>query len=426
MTNVLDSLLPPEFRYRDGVLHVEGVSVDDLAGRFGTPLYVYSRGHLQRQYRRLADALAELDPLICFAVKSNSNGAVIQTLAAEGAGADVVSSGEIRRARRAGIPASRIVFAGVGKTVEEIEYALEEDILCFTVESEPELDRISACAERRGRSARVDLRVNPDVDPKTHRYTSTGQRENKFGVDLERAMDAYERADRLPRLEIAGLHMHIGSPVMTVDPYAQALAKVAPLCRELKQRFPTFQHLDIGGGLGIRYRPDQAAFDLEAYARTVVDSLRGLGLRVLLEPGRFISGNAGLLVTEVQYLKSNPFKEFVIVDAAMNDLLRPALYDAYHHILPVRQTAETLFGDVVGPVCESGDFFAQDREVPRVGAGDRLALAGAGAYAFAMASTYNSRGRPAEIMVAGERAELVREREGIEDLVRGERLPDWD
>jgi diaminopimelate decarboxylase len=408
------------------MLHIEDMSVDELADRYGTPLYVYSRHHLQHQFRTLADALAGLNPLICFAVKSNSNAAVIQTLAGEGAGADVVSGGEILRARRAGIPSSKIVFAGVGKTVAEIELALEEDILCFTVESEAELDRISACAVRRGRTARVDIRVNPDVDPKTHRYTSTGLKENKFGVDLQRAVAAYERADALPGVEIAGLHMHIGSPVMTVQPYAEALAKVVPLCRELKRRYPRFHHLDIGGGLGIPYRPDQMPFDLQAYAAMLNQELGNAGLDILMEPGRFITGHAGILVTEVQYLKFHPFKQFIIVDAAMNDLLRPALYDAYHPVVPVRETCETRFGDLVGPVCESGDFFAQDRELPAVEPGHRLAIAGAGAYGFAMASTYNSRGRPAEVMVSGRRAELVRERETMDDLIRGERMPAWD
>ena len=417
--------MTPEFTYRDGELYAEGVPVSALAREQGTPLYVYSRSHLRRQYRALAAALRELDPLICFAVKANTSAAVINTFAREGAGADVVSAGEIHRAVAAGIPAGKIVFAGVGKTAAEIAFALEQEIFCFTVESEPELDRLSAEAARLGKVARVDIRVNPDVDPRTHKYTSTGRKENKFGVDLERALRAYARADALPGLEIAGLHMHIGSPILTVAPYAEALEKVVPVCRELRQRFPTFRHLDLGGGFGIPYRPDQPPFDLDGFARTVRDTVRDLGLKIILEPGRLLTGNAGILVTQVQYVKDNPFKQFVVVDAAMNDLLRPALYQAYHHVLPVRETAGTLFGDLVGPVCESADFLAQERELPAVRQGDLLAVLGAGAYGFAMASTYNSRGRPAEVMVDGPRAELVRARESWADLIRGERIPPW-
>jgi diaminopimelate decarboxylase len=414
-----------EFHYQEGTLHAEGVSVATLAETYGTPLYVYSRAHLYRRFRTLAEAMRPLDPLICFAVKANSSAAVIAEFAAMGAGADVVSAGEIFRAERAGIPPSRMVFAGVGKTEAEIAYALGRDILSFTVESEPELERISAVASRLGVVGRVDIRVNPDVDPRTHKYTSTGKGENKFGVDLERARRAYALAARLPGLEIAGMHMHLGSPIMEVRPYAEALAKVVPLCRELQARYPTFRHLDIGGGLGIAYRPDQADFDLSAYAETVIAALDGLDLRILLEPGRSLTGNAGILVTQVQYLKDNPFRQFVIADAGMNDLIRPALYQAYHHVVPVRAGNDTAFGDLVGPVCESGDFLAQERDLPVVAPGDYLAVLGAGAYGYVMASNYNSRGRPAEVMVSGDRAEPVRARETWEDLVRGESLPDW-
>lgn len=414
-----------DFHYRNGDLFAEGVSVADLAREHGTPLYIYSKGHLESQYAVLRDALCEIDPLLCFAVKSNTSAAVMNIFAGLGAGADIVSAGELYRAQRAGIPPSRMVFAGVGKTEAEVEYALEQDILSFTVESEAELARISACARRLGRVGCVDLRVNPDVDPQTHKYTSTGKGENKFGVDLERASAAYERAASLPHLVVAGLHMHIGSPVMTIDPYREALDKVVPFCRELKDRYPSFQHLDIGGGLGISYGPHQEPFDVDAYAGVIVEAVKDLGLKIILEPGRFLTGNAGILVTRVQYIKDSPFKKFVIVDAAMNDLIRPALYEAYHHIVPVRETAETCFGDLVGPVCESGDFFAQDRELPAAAPGDYLAVQGAGAYAFAMASNYNSRGRPAEIMVSGDRAEVVRTRETWDDLVRGETIPAW-
>lgn len=413
------------FEYRNGRLYAEGVAVEDLAAQYGTPLYVYSRGHLQRQYRALKSALHEVAPLICYAVKANTCGAVIATMAAEGAGADVVSGGELFRALRAGVPADRIVFAGVGKTVEEIEYALREGILYFTVESEPELERISACARRIGVPGRVALRVNPDVDPKTHKYTSTGKKENKFGVDLERAHRAYELAARLPGLEIAGLHMHLGSPLADEKPYVEALDKVAGLCAELKTLHPTFRHLDLGGGFGIKYRPQQNEFDLAAFAAAVVPRLKAIGMKVGIEPGRFIVGNAGILVARVQYLKDNPFKKFVVVDAAMNDLIRPPLYDAWHDIRAVRETAGEIQGDVVGPICESGDFMAQDRALPAVQPGDLIAVMSAGAYGFAMASNYNSRGRAAEVMVEGAHHQPVRARETWDDLVRGEHLPDW-
>ena len=415
----------PDFEYRNGTLYAEDVALTDLAERYGTPLYVYSRGHLQDQFRALKSVMEPVKPLICYAVKSNTNAAVIATFAAEGAGADVVSSGELYRARKAGVPSNRIVFAGVGKTEAEIEHALREEILYFTVESEPELERISACAKKLGATGRIALRVNPDVDPKTHKYTSTGKKENKFGVDLERAFAAYELAARLPNLAITSLHMHLGSPIMTATPYAEALAKVKDLCHELKKRFPTFKHIDIGGGLGIPYRPDDKPFDLALFADAVIPPLKELGLTVSMEPGRFLTGNAGVLLTRVEYIKENPFKKFVVIDAAMNDLIRPALYEAYHGVKPVREVNETVFGDLVGPVCESGDFLAANRDLPAVAQGEYLAVMSAGSYGFAMSSTYNSRPRAAEIMVHGSRVEVVRERETVPDLVKGEHLPLW-
>ena len=413
------------FEYIDGELCAEGVPLADLASEHGTPLYVYSRSHMLAQYRALADAMSEVEPLICFAVKSNTNAAVINLFANEGAGADVVSSGELYRALRAGVPADRIVFAGVGKGVDEIEYALREGIHYFTVESEPELERIAACAERTGLTGRVAIRVNPDVDPKTHKYTSTGKKENKFGVDLERAEKAYAMAAGLNGLEIAGMHMHLGSPLMTVDPYVEALDKVAPLCLHLKEQYPSFSHLDIGGGLGINYAADQSAPTPEAFAAAVIPKLKTLGLSVGLEPGRFLTGNGGLLLTRIEYIKDNPFKQFVVADASMTELIRPSLYEAYHHILPVRETEETVFGDLVGPVCESGDFLAANRDLPRTSEGDLLAVMSAGAYGFVMASNYNSRVLPAEVMVSGGQVEVVRRRQDLEELVEAESMPDW-
>lgn len=410
------------FVYKRGQLFAEGVAVADLAKKHGTPLFVYSRTHIQEQYRTLVAALKELDPLICYSVKVNSNGAIIRTLADEGSGADVVSGGELYRARKAGIPADRIAFAGVGKTEDEIAQALREGILFFTVESEQELDRISAIAKRLRLKGRVALRVNPDVDPKTHKYISTGKKENKFGLDLERVLKAYATAAALPGIEIAGLHIHIGSQILTADPFGQALAKVRDLCLALKARYPTFKAIDIGGGLGIDYKPDQQPLDPAVYAATVMPFLKELGLEAVMEPGRSIVGNAGILVCRVQVVKASHFKTFVVVDAGMNDLIRPSLYQAHHEIRAVTETAETVTGDLVGPICESGDFLAQDRALPAAREGDLLAVLSAGAYGSAMASNYNSRPRPAEVMVDGRDAYLVRRRETWDDLTRGESI----
>lgn len=410
------------FLYRGENLFAERVSVRSLAERYGTPLYVYSRRHLREQYRALARAMSAVKPLICYSMKANSNGAVVRTFLDEGAGLDIVSGGELFRALRAGADPSTIVFAGVGKTSDEIEYALRQGILFFTVESEAEARRISECAVRLRRRGRIAFRANPDVDPKTHKYTSTGKKENKFGLDLARVMRAYRAASRLPNIEIAGLHMHIGSQILSAQPFAAALRKVLALCAELRAAYPAFRFLDIGGGLGIAYRPGQEPLDPAVYAARLMPMLRRAGLRVVLEPGRNLVGNAGLLVCRVQYVKAGPAKTFVVADAGMNDLIRPSLYEAYHEIVPVRRTRGRLHGDLVGPICESGDFIALDRELPRVGQGDLLAVRSAGAYGFSMASNYNSRPRPAEVMVDGARSFVIRKRETREDLVRGEIL----
>jgi len=410
------------FLYRNGELCAENVPVSTLAEQYGTPLYVYSRNHLREQFRALARAMGAVRPLLCYSVKANANGAVIRTLLDEGAGLDVVSGGELYRGLRAGADPARVVFAGVGKTRDEIEYALRQGILFFTVESEPEAARIAECASRLRLIGRVAFRVNPDVDPKTHAYISTGKKENKFGLDLERVARACDEAARRPGLEIVGLHLHIGSQILSPQPFADALIKVRELCRALARRFPTFRHLDLGGGLGIQYRPDQTPPAPEAFAAAVVPLVEDLGLAIVMEPGRCLVGNAGLLVCRVQYVKDGQVKRFVVVDAGMNDLIRPALYEAYHEIVPVAQRDGTRPADVVGPICESSDFFAQDRELPEVVQNDLLAIRGAGAYGFAMASRYNSRPLPAEVMVDGDRAWLVRERETWEDLVRLEKL----
>jgi diaminopimelate decarboxylase len=408
------------FTYQNGQLMAEDVPVRDLARQYGTPLYIYSRTHLRGQYRALVAAMAEIQPLICYSVKANSNAAVIRTFAEEGAGFDIVSGGELFRARRAGADPARIVFAGVGKTREEILYALSERILFFTVESEPEARRISDCARELGLTARIAFRVNPDVDPQTHTYISTGKKENKFGLDMPRTAQAYALAAALPNIEIAGIHMHIGSQILNPQPYADALDKTRALCAELRQRHPTFRYLDIGGGLGIDYKADQTPLEPTAFAASVVPALKRLGLEVVMEPGRCLVGNGGILLCRVEYVKDSYLKKFVVVDAAMNDLIRPSLYQAHHEVLPVRATERRMLADLVGPVCESGDFIALDRQLPEVGEGDLLAIRSAGAYGFVMASNYNSRTRPAEVMVEGRAARLVRPREMWEDLVRGE------
>lgn len=409
------------FGYRAGELQAESVSVRELAERYGTPLYVYSRGHFTAQYKALTKALKAVKPLLCYSVKANSNGAVIRAFAKLGSGFDIVSGGELFRVRQAGVDPSKIVYAGVGKTLPEIEYALREGILFFTVESEPEAALISGAAKRLGVKGRVAFRVNPGVDPKTHTYISTGKKENKFGLDPERVRNACEAAARLPNIEIAGLHMHIGSQILSADPFAEALKTVAGLAAELKGRYPAFRYLDIGGGIGIQYKPGQEPLEPGQYAAALVPGLQKLDLAVVMEPGRFLVGNGGILVCRVQVVKESHFKKFVVIDAGMNDLIRPALYQAHHEVLPVHETAGTLFGDLVGPICESGDFLAADRELPAVQTGDLLAVLSAGAYGFSMSSSYNSRPRAAEVMVEGSRHAVVRERETWADLARGER-----
>lgn len=408
------------FTYRRGELFAEGVSVRKLAGRFGTPLYVYSRNHLRKQYRALARAMRAVRPLICYSVKANSNREVIRTLLAEGAGLDIVSGGELYRALSAGADPQKIVFAGVGKTVQEIEYALREGILFFTVESEPEMLRISACARRLRKTGRIAFRVNPDVDAGTHKHITTGTYENKFGLDAGRVVRACREARRQPNLEVAGLHMHIGSQILSAAPFEKALRKVVPLCRDLRTVCPSLRYIDIGGGIGIKYRPEQEPLDPADVASRIVPILKRLGLSVVMEPGRYLVGNAGILVCRVQYVKRGMGRSFVVVDGAMNDLIRPLLYEAYHEILPVRETRGRIKGDLVGPICESGDFLAQNRVLPAAKEGDLLAAASAGAYGFAMASNYNSRPRAAEIVVDGVRAVKARSRETWKDLVRAE------
>ncbi len=410
------------FLVRDGVLHCAGHSLERLAQEFGSPLYVYNGLAIKDRFQGLKRAVSPVDAEVFFAVKANSTLAVLQLLAGQGAGMEVVSGGELYRAREAGVPDERIVFDGVGKTAAEIRYALEGEIRFFAVESVGELNRLNQLASEAGRRARVSLRINPDIDPQTHRYISTGKRENKFGFDFGGIRAAYDHADELDHLEVVGLHMHIGSQILSNQPHAQALAKIRPLVEELKERFANFRYLDIGGGLGIRYRPEDQPLIPERFAEAILPELAGLDLQVMLEPGRYLVGDCGVLVTRVEYVKQGGAKRFVVCDAAMNDLMRPMMYQAYHAIVPVRATGgERTPVDVVGAICETGDFFAEDRPLEAVEPGTFLAVMCAGAYAFTMASNYNTRPRGAEVLVDERGARLVRRRETWADLIALER-----
>ena len=446
------------FRYRDGKLCCEDVDLAQAAEEFGTPLYIYSAGSILDHYTRLDTALAPLDHLICYAVKANSNRAILKLLAEKGAGFDIVSGGELFRAIKAGADPKKCTFAGVGKTRDEIEYALEQRVYSFNVESEAELeyiDKIAAAnSSGRGTRAPIALRINPDVDPHTHEYISTGSHENKFGIAGGEAPAVYGHAAKMRNIEIVGVQMHIGSQITEPKPFVDAINRVAPLVRDLKSRYG-IKFFSIGGGMGIIYRRalesgsgkwwhdhggEASAFSVHDYAHAIVPPLRDLGIRVLVEPGRFLVGNSGVLLTRVRYIKKSGPKKFVIVDAGMNDLIRPALYRSYHEIVPVEEPggtgsvpsgerkddtevvppSKTQKIDIVGPVCESGDFFALDREMPEVHEGDLLAIMSAGAYGFVMASNYNSRPLPAEALVRGDKVALIRKRQTWEDLVRSE------
>jgi diaminopimelate decarboxylase len=428
-----------QFRQTQGRLTCEGVSLETLARKHGTPLFVYSQATLSQNFKKLDSALAPLDHLVCYAAKANSNLSVLRALAALGSGFDIVSGGELQRVLAAGGEAARCVFAGVGKTEEEIALALQAGIYCFNVESEPELDRINRVAARLRKTAPVAVRVNPDVAAGGHAKITTGTYENKFGIAYEEIPGVYARAAKLKHLWLRGVQMHIGSQITAVAPFAAAVAKLVPLAQALKERHG-IEFLSIGGGLGIVYQPalesgsprwweGDAARDLltpASYAAHLVPLLAPVGLRVLLEPGRFIVGNAGVLVTRVEFVKVTGRKHFVIVDAAMNDLIRPAFYDAYHEIVPLRRSrAAVVASDVVGPVCESGDFFCKDRPLPRVKAGDFLALLSAGAYGSVMGSNYNTRPFAAEVLVNGNKAALVRERQSVPAIWAGEKIAPW-
>jgi diaminopimelate decarboxylase len=414
------------FTYRNGELSCEQVPLAGLAARFGTPLYVYSQRHIVGQHAALDRALRGVDHLLCYSVKANSNLAILRVLANAGASFDIVSGGELHRVMQAGGDPSRCVFSGVGKTRDEIEYALKLGIYAFNVESESELRTIASVARRLGKRAPIALRVNPGVDPETHHYISTGKHESKFGISVRRALAVYREASRMAGIEIRGVQMHIGSQITKTAPFVLAIRKVTPLIDQVRALAPhTLRFFDIGGGLGIRYH-NQKPPAAQQYAAAVLTQLKKIGLKILTEHGRFVVGNGGVLVTRVLYVKHTPVKRFVIVDAAMNDLIRPALYGSYHEIVPVvKRVRGTMTADVVGPVCESGDFLAQDRRLARVEEGELLAVMSAGAYGMVMASNYNTRPRPAEVLVNGRQFEAVRRRESLKDLVRGEILPQW-
>jgi len=417
------------FDYRDGVLHAEDVAIPDIAAAVGTPFYCYSTATLTRHFRVFSQAFAGLDALVCYAMKANSNQAVLKTLGKLGAGADVVSEGEMRRALAAGIPADRILFSGVGKTAREMDFALEAGILCFNVESEPELELLSARATALGRTAPVSLRINPDVDARTHKKISTGKAENKFGIPRQHAREVYRRAASLPGIRVTGIDMHIGSQITELQPFDDAFGLLADLVEMLRADGHDIHHVDLGGGLGIPYRNDNDPPPLpDAYAAVVRKHVTKLGLKVMFEPGRMIVGNAGILVSEVIYVKEGDARNFLIVDAAMNDLIRPTLYDAFHEIRPVVQPAPDaprLKVDVVGPVCETGDFLGLDRDLAVMKAGDLIAVGTAGAYGAVQAGTYNTRLLVPEVLVDGDRFAVVRPRPTYDDLIGLDRLPDW-
>ncbi len=417
------------FDYHSGVLHAEKVDLRAIAEAVGTPFYCYSRAAFEERYTTFTNVFAGTPHLLCYAMKANSNQAVLKLLARLGAGMDVVSEGELRRARAAGVPGSRIVFSGVGKTAREMAYALDQDILCFNVESEPELALLSQVAVSKGATARISVRVNPDVDALTHAKISTGSYANKFGIPINDAPRVYGEAAKLPGIKITGVDMHIGSQITGLAPFDEASARLVALARELMAQGHKLEHLDVGGGLGVVYRRDNTPPPRpEAYAQTILKHTKPLGLKLVFEHGRLLAANSGVLVTSVIYVKRGAEKTFVIVDAAMNDLIRPTLYDAWHNITPVVEPGTGAVHarvDVVGPVCESGDYLAQDRDLPEVASGDLLAVHSAGAYGAVQAGTYNTRLLVPEVLVDSDKFAVVRARPEYEDLIGLDIIPPW-
>lgn len=414
------------FHYKNNELHCEQLSLLTLAKKFGTPLYIYSYTFLHDQFKRFDSAFSEVDHLICYSMKANSNRAVLKTFINQGSGIDVVTGGELKRALLAGCDPKKIVFSGVGKNSEEIKAALEIGILQFNVESASELANIDRIAQSLNKKAPVALRVNPDVDPKTHAYISTGLKKAKFGISRERSLELYRQAHAMKGVEVVGIDCHIGSQLTQTDPFLEALNKVLEMVDILRKEGVAIKNIDFGGGLGITYK-DETPPSPEVYAQTILPLLKGKNLRLILEPGRFLVGNSGVLLTQVLYNKDRDNKKFVVVDAASNDLIRPMLYGAYHEINPIEKKSdrEIITADIVGPICETGDFFAQDRDVQKSVGGEYLALMSAGAYGFSMASTYNSRPRPAEVMVKGDQVFVINERQTLEEIVKGEKVPEF-
>lgn len=415
-----------EFKFKANNLYCEKVKVSNLALRFGTPTYVYSYHTLISHFNKLKNAFSGLNPLICYSVKANSNLAILKALVDKGSGLDIVSGGELHRALEVGCPAERIVYASVGKTDAEIKEAIRRRILFFNVESLPELENINRLSKQLRRITQVAIRINPDVEPKTHKYITTGKLTNKFGIDFVSAYQILLLANAMSNVKITGLHIHIGSQITQSSPYIAAITKMLDFINRLRKKGIRLEYLNIGGGLGIIYNREMPQ-TAKTFASRIIPLLKKTGLKIILEPGRFIVGNAGILLTKVLYIKSTPRKKFVIVDAGMNDLIRPSLYEAFHNIVPLRQRAGDLKRcgkvDVVGPICESGDFFAKGRRLPKVQEGDYLAIMSTGAYGFSMASNYNSRPRAQEVLVVGDKVFVVRKRESYEDLVHSESIP---
>jgi len=413
------------FHYRDGMLYAEDLPIEEIAQKIGTPFYLYSYKTLMRHYRVFDEALSEMNHLICYSVKANSNLAILRIFAKQGAGADVVSGGEIFRAKKAGVDSQKIVFSGVGKTEEEILYGLQEGILMFNVESRNEFEVIKSLAKKFGKRAPISFRVNPDIDPRTHPYISTGLKTSKFGIEPEEALRLYMEAKACKEVQILGISCHIGSQITELGPFVEAFERIKELYEILTKKGCEIHYVDLGGGLGITYKDELPPHPSE-YSRSLIKRAKKMDCTFIFEPGRVLVGNAGILVTKVLYRKQNGGKEFVIVDAGMNDLIRPSLYRAYHEILPVRREERPLIkANIVGPVCETTDFFAQEREIQEVKPGELLAIMGAGAYGFSMSSNYNSRVRAAEVLVKEDQMWIIRKRETYEDLIRGESIPEF-
>jgi len=413
------------FEYRGQQLYCEKVPIRDIAEKVGTPVYVYSYNTLVRHFTVFDKAFESMPHLVCYSAKANSNVALLRIFASLGGGVDIVSGGELYRALKGGADPGKIVFSGVGKREDEIEYALRTGILMFNVESSQELQRINEVAGRVGKKAPISIRVNPDIDPKTHPYISTGLKKSKFGIDILRAPMAYRMASQLPNLKITGIDCHIGSQLVEVEPIVEALKKLKKLVGDLRKEGTEVRYLDLGGGLGITYEDEEPPHPVE-YASSLLEEVRGFDCTLILEPGRVIVGNAGILVTKVLYTKENEEKKFLIVDAGMNDLVRPSYYGSFHQVLPVQEeTREEIVADVVGPICESSDFIAKDRKMPRANPGELIAVMSAGAYGFSMSTNYNSRPRVPEVLVRDNQMFVIRKRENYEDLVRGEEIPEF-